>query len=102
MPDREIVCAECGNTFNFSEREQDYYAERNLTQPKRCKSCRDSRKAGMSASGGSAHSGNRERFEITCSQCGKTDHVPFKPSSGRPVLCGDCFGANREQRRLRV
>jgi CxxC-x17-CxxC domain-containing protein len=21
--------------------------------------------------------------------------VPFKPSSGRPVLCGDCFGANR-------
>jgi CxxC-x17-CxxC domain-containing protein len=21
--------------------------------------------------------------------------VPFKPSTGRPVLCGDCFGASR-------
>jgi CxxC-x17-CxxC domain-containing protein len=24
--------------------------------------------------------------------------VPFKPSSGRPVLCSDCFSAGRAQR----
>jgi CxxC-x17-CxxC domain-containing protein len=23
--------------------------------------------------------------------------VPFKPSTGRPVLCGECFGASRAQ-----
>ena len=39
--------------------------------------------------------GERQRFDITCDQCGKTDTVPFKPSTGRPVLCGECFGASR-------
>ena len=28
--------------------------------------------------------GERQRFEITCDQCGKTDSVPFKPSTGVP------------------
>jgi CxxC-x17-CxxC domain-containing protein len=23
--------------------------------------------------------------------------VPFKPSTGRPVLCGECFSASRAQ-----
>jgi CxxC-x17-CxxC domain-containing protein len=38
---------------------------------------------------------DRPRFEIVCGQCGKTDNVPFKPSAGRPVLCGECFAASR-------
>ena len=45
MPDIEIICAECGNTFPFTEREQEYYQERNLTQPKRWKPCRDARRS---------------------------------------------------------
>ncbi len=93
MPDQEITCSECGNTFTFTEREQDYYNERNLSQPKRCKTCRDARRAnfGSAPRGG----GDRQRYEITCDQCGKTDTVPFKPSTGRAVLCSECFSASR-------
>lgn len=97
MPDLEITCAECGNSFEFGEREQDYYRERGLSHPKRCKPCRDARRAnfGTGRQGGS----ERERFEIVCDQCGKADSVPFKPQSGRPVLCGNCFSASRAQGR---
>lgn len=100
MPDMEITCAECGNTFPFTEREQDYYQERNLSQPKRCKTCREARRANFGSGGGRSNTGtggggDRQRYEITCDQCGKTDSVPFKPSTGRPVLCGECFSAGR-------
>lgn len=97
MPDVDITCAECGSAFPFTEREQEYYNERNLSQPKRCKACRDARRANFGGSRGSGGGGERQRFEITCDQCGKTDSVPFKPSSGRPVLCGECFSASRAQ-----
>ncbi|HEX5876028.1 MAG TPA: zinc-ribbon domain containing protein [Pyrinomonadaceae bacterium] len=101
MSDVEITCSECGTSFTFTEREQEYYRERNLTHPKRCKPCRDARRAnfGGGGGGGKMQGGERQRFEITCDQCGKTDSVPFKPSSGRPVLCSDCFSAGRAQQR---
>jgi CxxC-x17-CxxC domain-containing protein len=93
MPDLEITCAECGTTFPFTEREQDYYRERGLTHPKRCKPCRDARRQnfGGQRQGGGGGGGERERFEIVCDQCGKSDSVPFKPQPGRPVLCGECL-----------
>jgi CxxC-x17-CxxC domain-containing protein len=93
MPDVEIICSDCNEAFPFTEREQEYFTERNLSQPKRCKPCRDARKQNFGGSRG----GDRPRFEIVCDQCGKTDSVPFKPSSGRPVLCGECFNASRAQ-----
>ena len=97
MPDLEITCSECNTPFIFSEREQEYYRERNLTHPKRCKACRDARRANFGGSRGPG--GERQRFDITCDQCGKTDSVPFKPSTGRPVLCSDCFSAGRTPQR---
>ena len=102
MPDIEINCAECGTPFPFTEREQDYYKERNLSHPKRCKACRDARRANFGGGGGGrgASGGERERFEITCDQCGKTDKVPFKPTAGRPVLCSECFSAQRSMRQM--
>jgi CxxC-x17-CxxC domain-containing protein len=106
MPDREITCADCGANFPFTEREQEYYAERNLSQPKRCKACRDARRTSFTGSqkpgAGGSGGGERQRFEIKCDQCGKTDSVPFKPSAGRPVLCSECFSAGRAQRGLQV
>jgi CxxC-x17-CxxC domain-containing protein len=101
MPDLEITCSECSAPFMFTDREQEYYRERNLTHPKRCKPCRDARRAnfgGPKGQGGGG-GGDRQRFEITCDQCGKNDSVPFKPSTGRPVLCSDCFSASRAQQR---
>jgi CxxC-x17-CxxC domain-containing protein len=37
----------------------------------------------------------REMFEATCSNCGKTAMVPFRPTSGKPVFCDDCFQRRR-------
>ena len=43
--DKEIICAGCGDTFIFSVREQSFYASKNFSDPKRCKNCREKRKA---------------------------------------------------------
>lgn len=44
---------------------------------------------------------NVELFKATCSECGKTCELPFKPSADKPVYCSDCFGrrlSNHEPR----
>ena len=33
-------CIDCGDEFEFTEGEQTYYREHNLTPPKRCNFCR--------------------------------------------------------------
>lgn len=35
-----------------------------------------------------------EMTEVTCSSCGITCEVPFKPTSSKPVYCRECFGKN--------
>lgn len=45
MPDKTITCAECKQPFTFTEGEQEFYAQRGYSEPKRCKPCRDARKA---------------------------------------------------------
>lgn len=35
--------------------------------------------------------GPREMHDATCSDCGQTTKVPFKPAEGRPVYCRDCY-----------
>ncbi|MFA4946377.1 MAG: CxxC-x17-CxxC domain-containing protein [Candidatus Micrarchaeia archaeon] len=39
----------------------------------------------------SRDSGPREMHTAVCSDCGKECQVPFKPTDGRPVYCGECF-----------
>ena len=51
---------------------------------------------GASAGGGGFRDRRpREMFEATCSNCGKTAMVPFRPTSGKPVYCDDCFSRRR-------
>ena len=33
----------------------------------------------------------RELFVAVCDECGRNCKVPFKPTSGKPVYCSDCF-----------
>jgi len=40
---------------------------------------------------GRSNDGPREMFKTVCSNCGKECEVPFKPTSGKPVYCSDCF-----------
>jgi CxxC-x17-CxxC domain-containing protein len=93
--DKILACADCGQEFVFTASEQDFYAQRGFTEPKRCASCRSARKASRPDSGGRAGGGYdrgpREMFAATCSRCGKSTEVPFQPTSGKPVYCADCF-----------
>ena len=123
--DKNLTCADCGQEFVFTASEQDFYAQRGFTEPRRCPSCRASRKAarnaegggssygsygaggGYSAGGGGGYGGGggggygsrdrgpREMFTATCSNCGKDAQVPFRPTSGKPVYCSDCFRSMR-------
>ena len=107
MEDQDINCADCSNTFVFTASEQAFYSEKGFTAPKRCKPCRDIRKA--NGGGGNSGGGGRDRpqrddrqdremFDADCADCGKATQVPFRPKSGRPVYCRDCFKAHAPQR----
>lgn len=39
-----IKCQDCGEEFKFSERDQEFYAEKGFQDPKRCHFCRKARK----------------------------------------------------------
>ena len=43
--DKVLRCADCPNTFVFTARDQRFYHEKGFDDPKRCKSCRDLKKA---------------------------------------------------------
>ena len=121
--DKNLTCADCGQEFVFTASEQDFYSQRGFSEPRRCASCRASRKAARGDSGGSSYGGSsygggyssgagsygggggggggsydrgpREMFTATCSSCGKEASVPFRPTSGKPVYCSDCFPSQR-------
>lgn len=43
--DKTLVCKDCGKEFVFTAGEQEFYAQKGLTnEPKRCKACRDAKK----------------------------------------------------------
>jgi len=37
--DKEITCKDCGMVFIFTEGEQEFYQERQFSEPKRCRDC---------------------------------------------------------------
>lgn len=45
MSDKTLKCAECGNEFVFTAGEQEFYASKGFTEPKKCKECRNAAKA---------------------------------------------------------
>lgn len=42
--DKKIKCQDCGEEFNFSEKDQRFYEEKGFKSPKRCKTCRNIKK----------------------------------------------------------
>ena len=47
--DKTLVCQDCGKEFIFTAGEQAFYNEKGFdNEPKRCKECRDKRKAARS------------------------------------------------------
>lgn len=44
--DKTIKCIDCGTEFVFTARDQEFYKEHGFNnEPKRCKQCRDKKKA---------------------------------------------------------
>jgi CxxC-x17-CxxC domain-containing protein len=92
--DKILVCADCGQQFVFTANEQDFYAQRGFSEPKRCGPCRSARKAARPEGGhgaGGYDRGPRQMYPATCSRCGNETEVPFQPTNGKPVYCSDCF-----------
>lgn len=86
--DEKLTCEGCGCEFVFTIGEQEFYAERGLTnKPKRCPECRKARK--QQHGGGSR--GPKKMYDAVCSKCGVATQVPFKPMEGKEVYCRDCF-----------
>jgi CxxC-x17-CxxC domain-containing protein len=113
--DRTLTCVDCSQDFTWTAGEQEFYAQRGLTnEPRRCPDCRRARKSqqgggggggyasGGGYSGGSYSSGGgydrpqRQMFATVCSQCGKETQVPFQPRGDKPVYCSDCFAERRQ------
>ena len=38
--DKVLTCADCNQQFTFTASEQDFYAQRGFTEPRRCPTCR--------------------------------------------------------------
>ncbi|MEO6350696.1 MAG: CxxC-x17-CxxC domain-containing protein [Candidatus Limnocylindrales bacterium] len=117
--DKALSCVDCHTEFAFTGSEQQFYADRGFTEPRRCPSCRAARKVarGDSSGGGGGYGdrsggygdrntssggsdrgyqrADREMFAATCSSCGREAQVPFRPSGAKPVYCSDCFTSQR-------
>jgi CxxC-x17-CxxC domain-containing protein len=93
VEDKQLTCKDCGGSFIFSVRDQQFYAEKGFeNEPQRCRDCRGARKTQRPALGAT-----REMFEAVCAQCGVNTTVPFKPRGDRPVYCRTCFAAHAPQ-----
>ncbi len=96
--DQTLTCRDCGKPFVWTASEQEFYQKKGFENaPVRCPECRAAKKARMDGDGGRFGGGPRQMFEITCSNCGKKDTVPFQPRGDRPVLCRECFQKQRQQ-----
>jgi CxxC-x17-CxxC domain-containing protein len=103
--DRTVTCADCGVEFIHSAADQEFYAQKGFaSDPKRCPSCRASRRQMRETSGFDVREiggprgyergdsrPQREYFAVICSKCGNAAQVPFKPRQDKPVYCSDCF-----------
>ena len=104
--DKTLNCVDCGTEFAFTASDQQFYADRQFSEPRRCPTCRAVRKAARGDSGGGSYSsgggggysdgyGQREMFTATCDSCGGQARVPFKPTGSKPVYCSECFSTRR-------
>ncbi len=104
--DKTLTCADCSAEFVFTASEQEFYAEREFSEPRRCPSCRAARKLARGGSGDPDRSGgyssggsSRQMYSATCSSCGREAKVPFQPTGSKPVYCSDCFTSQRQSYR---
>lgn len=103
--DKTLTCQDCGQPFTFTAEEQEFFSSKGYSEPKRCPTCRQARKAERGGGGGGYRGGGgggyREMFPATCAECGRQTEVPFEPRNDRPVYCRDCFSRRQPMRSQR-
>lgn len=88
--DQPLICQDCTAEFIFSARDQEFFAQRNFTAPKRCRPCAKARRQTL-----------HQETAVACAACGAMTTVPFQPrldETGKPVkpvYCRACFDARR-------
>ncbi len=96
--ERTLACQDCGQTFAFTVEDQEYHAQRGFTNdPKRCSSCRQTRRSEGGSGGGSYGTEPRQMYPAVCAQCGTATQLPFQPSGDRPVYCSKCYNERPER-----
>lgn len=99
--DKTLRCRDCGKDFEFTAREQEFYASKGLlNEPGRCPDCRTARRSGRSSGGDQGYGSRapREMHSAVCASCGGEALVPFVPRTDKPVYCQACFEKMRERR----
>ena len=93
LQDRTPRGSSCGGGFVWTAGGQAFYAEHQLShEPRHCRACKARRAArAVQKPAKPATSAT----EAVCSQCGRPTTVPFRPASGRPVFCRQCFQHRR-------
>ncbi|MEB3299574.1 MAG: zinc-ribbon domain containing protein [Candidatus Sericytochromatia bacterium] len=100
MQDLTLTCRDCGQSFVFSIGEQEFHAQKGYTNPPvRCVACRRARRQPVTQTSVPRDVTDRPRFPATCSACGCSTTVPFRPVQGRPVYCQGCFRPRRDEQR---
>ena len=93
--DKNLTCQDCGQSFTFSADDQEFFTTKGYSEPKRCPSCRQARKAerggGGGGGGGGGYGSDRQMHSVVCAECGQQTEVPFEPKGDRPVYCRSCF-----------
>lgn len=81
MDSKQLTCQDCGQAFEFTAEEQEFFGSKGYPDPKRCSNCRKQKK-----------DARRMSFtKVNCSACGIETEVPFVPKGDRPVFCRACF-----------
>ncbi len=85
----KATCSECGNSCEVPFKPTG-------SKPVFCNDCFRGSDQGRSNNRGHRRNdrGNKQMYEATCSECGNSCEVPFKPTGSKPVFCSACFENN--------
>ena len=93
--DRTLTCVDCGVEFIHSAADQEYYAQKGFaSDPKRCTSCRASRRAARDGGYDVREIGARCTARTASGRCGPTEGVPGR-GRGAPGARSAHLGAVR-------
>ena len=101
MSDKTIRCVDCDADFVFTDREQEWYREKGLThEPRRCRNCRSTRKAGggggdhggHGGGNGGGNGGGHSSYSASTAEprADRPARPPARPRDMHKVACATC------------